>query len=175
MKLEDLARELGAECRGPADLEITGVAGIEDAVPGQLTFIANQKYAVLCADDEGLRHSRYSGFCGHHRRHAANSKSVSGLRPGSRNLLSAANLRPGYSSYSCYRRHCASIGTRCPYRGVCRCRERELYSETGPRFLAHAVIYPGVTDRRRFLRSLSCRSFAKAAASATASFCRMAP
>jgi UDP-3-O-[3-hydroxymyristoyl] glucosamine N-acyltransferase len=45
MKLEDLARELGAECRGAADLEITGVAGIEEADSGQLTFIANQKYA----------------------------------------------------------------------------------------------------------------------------------
>jgi len=45
MKLEDLARELGAECRGPADLEITGVAGIEDAGPGQLTFLSNRKYA----------------------------------------------------------------------------------------------------------------------------------
>src|SRR5271168_450714 len=45
MKLEDLARELGAECRGAADLEITGVAGIEDAGPGQLTFISNRKYA----------------------------------------------------------------------------------------------------------------------------------
>lgn len=45
MKLDDLARELGAECRGPADLEITGVAGIEEAGTGQLTFIANQKYA----------------------------------------------------------------------------------------------------------------------------------
>jgi UDP-3-O-[3-hydroxymyristoyl] glucosamine N-acyltransferase len=45
MKLEDLALELGAECRGPADLEITGVAGIEDACSGQLTFISNPKYA----------------------------------------------------------------------------------------------------------------------------------
>jgi UDP-3-O-[3-hydroxymyristoyl] glucosamine N-acyltransferase len=45
MKLDDLARKLDAECRGPADLEITGVAGIEEAGPGQLTFIANQKYA----------------------------------------------------------------------------------------------------------------------------------
>jgi UDP-3-O-[3-hydroxymyristoyl] glucosamine N-acyltransferase len=45
MKLDDLARELGAELKGPADLEITGVAGIEEACSGQLTFIANQKYA----------------------------------------------------------------------------------------------------------------------------------
>jgi len=45
MKLGDLARELGTVCDGPADLEITGVSGIEEAGPGQLTFIANQKYA----------------------------------------------------------------------------------------------------------------------------------
>jgi UDP-3-O-[3-hydroxymyristoyl] glucosamine N-acyltransferase len=45
MKLGDLARELGADCQGPADLEITGVSGIEDAAEGQLTFIANAKYA----------------------------------------------------------------------------------------------------------------------------------
>jgi UDP-3-O-[3-hydroxymyristoyl] glucosamine N-acyltransferase len=45
MKLGHLARELAAECRGPADLEIMGVAGIEEAGPGQLTFIANPKYA----------------------------------------------------------------------------------------------------------------------------------
>jgi UDP-3-O-[3-hydroxymyristoyl] glucosamine N-acyltransferase len=44
MKLGDLATELGVECHGPAGLEITGVAGIEEAGPGQLTFIANAKY-----------------------------------------------------------------------------------------------------------------------------------
>jgi UDP-3-O-[3-hydroxymyristoyl] glucosamine N-acyltransferase len=45
MKLDHLARELDADRHGSADLEITGVAGIEEAGPGQLTFIANQKYA----------------------------------------------------------------------------------------------------------------------------------
>jgi UDP-3-O-[3-hydroxymyristoyl] glucosamine N-acyltransferase len=45
MKLGDLARTLGVDCHGPSDLEITGVAGIEEAAPGQLTFIANAKYA----------------------------------------------------------------------------------------------------------------------------------
>jgi UDP-3-O-[3-hydroxymyristoyl] glucosamine N-acyltransferase len=44
MKLKDLAEQLGAECHGPADLEITGVAGIEDAGAGQLTFVANPRY-----------------------------------------------------------------------------------------------------------------------------------
>ena len=45
MKLSDLARELGAAYDGQADIEITGVAGIEEAGPGQLTFIANTKYS----------------------------------------------------------------------------------------------------------------------------------
>lgn len=47
MKLEELAQQLGAECRGTPDAEITGVAGIEEAGPGQVTFVANPKYASL--------------------------------------------------------------------------------------------------------------------------------
>jgi UDP-3-O-[3-hydroxymyristoyl] glucosamine N-acyltransferase len=50
MRLGDLARELGADCRGPVDIEIAGVAGIEEAAPGQLTFIANAKYARFAAN-----------------------------------------------------------------------------------------------------------------------------
>lgn len=44
MKLAELARLLGATCHGDEDQEITGVAGIETAGPGQLTFVANPKY-----------------------------------------------------------------------------------------------------------------------------------
>jgi len=47
MQLSELARVLQAELRGDPDLEITGVAGIEDAGPGQVTFVANPKYAAL--------------------------------------------------------------------------------------------------------------------------------
>lgn len=43
----ELAGRLGAELRGDPDLEITGVAGIEEAGPGQVTFVANPKYAAL--------------------------------------------------------------------------------------------------------------------------------
>ncbi len=49
MKLTDIAARLGARLENApqqADLEITGVAGIESATPGQLTFIANPKYAA---------------------------------------------------------------------------------------------------------------------------------
>jgi len=45
MKLGDLARQLNVDLHGSAALEITGISGIEEAGPGQLTFIANQKYA----------------------------------------------------------------------------------------------------------------------------------
>ena len=44
MKLAELARVLGAECRGDENQEIIGVEGIEKAGPGQLTFVANPKY-----------------------------------------------------------------------------------------------------------------------------------
>jgi UDP-3-O-[3-hydroxymyristoyl] glucosamine N-acyltransferase len=47
MKLKEIARHLGARLEPPdADVEITGVAAIESAAPGQITFIANPKYAA---------------------------------------------------------------------------------------------------------------------------------
>jgi UDP-3-O-[3-hydroxymyristoyl] glucosamine N-acyltransferase len=45
MKLKDLAEGLGCGLEGNGDLEITGVAGMEQAGPSQLTFLANPKYA----------------------------------------------------------------------------------------------------------------------------------
>lgn len=47
MQCGELARVLQAELRGDPNLEITGVAGIEEAGPGQVTFVANPKYAGL--------------------------------------------------------------------------------------------------------------------------------
>jgi UDP-3-O-[3-hydroxymyristoyl] glucosamine N-acyltransferase len=47
MKLAAIAKALGARVEnGPGDTEITGVAGIETAGPGQLTFVSNPKYAA---------------------------------------------------------------------------------------------------------------------------------
>ena len=45
MKLGDIARSLGCELSGDAETNITGVAGMEHAGAGQLTFLANPKYA----------------------------------------------------------------------------------------------------------------------------------
>ena len=38
---------MGAELRGDAELEVTGVKGIEEAGPTEITFVANPKYAGL--------------------------------------------------------------------------------------------------------------------------------
>jgi UDP-3-O-[3-hydroxymyristoyl] glucosamine N-acyltransferase len=61
MKLGQIAEKLGCTLEGDANLEITGVAGIEDARSGELTFLANRKYrpalqtthasAILIAQD----------------------------------------------------------------------------------------------------------------------------
>jgi UDP-3-O-[3-hydroxymyristoyl] glucosamine N-acyltransferase len=48
MKLSAIAAALGARLEnGSPDTEITGIAGIESATAGQLTFISNPKYASL--------------------------------------------------------------------------------------------------------------------------------
>src|SRR5271169_2534991 len=47
MKLAEIASVLGATLEnGDPNAEITGVAGIEEAVAGHLTFVANPKYAA---------------------------------------------------------------------------------------------------------------------------------
>jgi len=45
MTLSEIAAALGAELRGEGGIEISGVAGLEHADAGQLTFLANPKYA----------------------------------------------------------------------------------------------------------------------------------
>jgi UDP-3-O-[3-hydroxymyristoyl] glucosamine N-acyltransferase len=44
VKLGHIAQQLGCELRGDANLEIRGVNGIEEAEPGDLTFVSNRKY-----------------------------------------------------------------------------------------------------------------------------------
>lgn len=44
MKLGKIAEQLGCELRGSAEIEISGVAGIEEAEKGELTFVSNPKY-----------------------------------------------------------------------------------------------------------------------------------
>jgi UDP-3-O-[3-hydroxymyristoyl] glucosamine N-acyltransferase len=67
MKLGELARRLGCQLEGDAGVEITGVAGIESAATGHLTFLANRRYrraadttrasAILIGKDVALERS----------------------------------------------------------------------------------------------------------------------
>jgi UDP-3-O-[3-hydroxymyristoyl] glucosamine N-acyltransferase len=67
MKLSEVAQKLACRLEGAPETEIRGVAGIEQAEPGQITFLANRRYfpllhstrasAVLVED--GIKMARY--------------------------------------------------------------------------------------------------------------------
>lgn len=52
MKLGEIAERLGCELEGDAALEISDVAGIEEARPGELTFLVNRKYRSALRDSK---------------------------------------------------------------------------------------------------------------------------
>jgi UDP-3-O-[3-hydroxymyristoyl] glucosamine N-acyltransferase len=64
MTLGELAARLGASVEGPEEIEVSGIAGIDDADENQLTFVSNPKYlpklastraaAVILGPDIGL-------------------------------------------------------------------------------------------------------------------------
>ncbi|MCU1275468.1 MAG: UDP-3-O-[3-hydroxymyristoyl] glucosamine N-acyltransferase [Bryobacterales bacterium] len=56
MRLREIANALGCELIGDGQSEITGVAGMEHASPGELTFLANPKYAPK------VKHTRASAI-----------------------------------------------------------------------------------------------------------------
>ncbi len=47
MRLAELAARLSADLHGDGSVEITGVRGIEEASPSEITFVSNPKYAGL--------------------------------------------------------------------------------------------------------------------------------
>lgn len=49
MKLKDICDYIGGELSGDGEVEITGVSGIKEAVPNQITFVANTKYLSAIA------------------------------------------------------------------------------------------------------------------------------
>ena len=50
LKLQEIAERLKCRLEGDGDIEIARVAGIEQARPGDLTFIAHEKYLSKLAD-----------------------------------------------------------------------------------------------------------------------------
>ena len=47
--LSVLAEKIGARLQGP-DAEVGGIAGVDEAVPGQVTFLSNPKYAAAARE-----------------------------------------------------------------------------------------------------------------------------
>lgn len=67
MKLRDLAARIGCRVDGDGDLEIGRVSGIQDAGPGDVTFVANTKYEKDLAGTRAsaviLREGRLTAPC----------------------------------------------------------------------------------------------------------------
>ena len=67
MKLAEVAQKLGCRLEGSPELEIHGVAGIDFAEAGQITFLANRRYFPLLHStrasavllEEGIKMARY--------------------------------------------------------------------------------------------------------------------
>jgi UDP-3-O-[3-hydroxymyristoyl] glucosamine N-acyltransferase len=47
LTLGEIAERIGAEVNGDADVVVTGAAGLAEAGPGEITFLANPRYATL--------------------------------------------------------------------------------------------------------------------------------
>ena len=68
MKLGQLAEFLGATLSGPEELEITGLATLQEAGPGQLSFLANPQYRKYLGESHAaailLKAADAEGFAG---------------------------------------------------------------------------------------------------------------
>lgn len=62
MKLSELADRLGATLNGAGDVEINGIAGIEEARADQVTFVSNLRYAPLARTTRAAAVLVESGF-----------------------------------------------------------------------------------------------------------------
>ena len=69
MTLGQLAEALGATLKGPGDLNITGLATLQEAGPGQLSFLANPQYRKYLDNCQAaavlLKAADAEGFAGH--------------------------------------------------------------------------------------------------------------
>ncbi|PWB34585.1 UDP-3-O-(3-hydroxymyristoyl)glucosamine N-acyltransferase [Pseudomonas sp. SDI] len=69
LKLGQLAEFLGATLRGPEELDITGLATLQEAGAGQLSFLANPHYRKFLPDTKAaavlLKADDAEGFAGH--------------------------------------------------------------------------------------------------------------
>ena len=94
MKLRDLAARLGCRLEGDGDLEIVRVAGIHDAGPGDLTFVANPKYEKALAATRRVGGDPADGRPRGAVRRAAHRRSLSRLRARGRRCSRPTTARP---------------------------------------------------------------------------------
>ena len=109
MNLSEIAQKLGCRLDGPGETPIHGIAGIEHAEPGHITFLANRRYFPLLKTtrasavlvEEGIKHRtrrQLAPPCG-----AAYLKSLPRFCPRHRTLLPSSQLRAGISPYGAHR------------------------------------------------------------------------
>ena len=146
MKLRDIAARLDCELAGDGEIEITGVAGMEHAGPGELTFLANPKYA------HKVRHTRagailvseperdVSGPPGLAR--LVSAQSVSRFRARAGAFLPAAAARARHSSAGLRRGH-----------GHTRRRRFHRAVRRGGRARAHRAQRRAASARGRFTKA----------------------
>ena len=95
MILGELASRLGADLRGDPEVEVTGVKGIEEAGPSEITFVANPKYAGLARKTRAAAVLVEPEFPEIETRDAAAEESVPRVFAGAGYVLPAASLRAG--------------------------------------------------------------------------------
>ncbi len=145
MRLDILPEALGCRLAGSGEIEITGVATVEEGRPGHLTFLANPKYA------HKVKHTRASAILPGAARGIATpsglGQSLSRFCPRPGAVLSAAPPAAGHSPPRLGRRHAASART--PPSDLCRHGRARRIGRNAV-LHPHVVIYEDA-DRRRFL------------------------
>ena len=137
MKLRDLAERLDCRLEGDGDVEIRRVAGIQDAEPGDVTFLANPKYEKALRRDARLGRDPQGRRAGRRRARCCAPGPVSGVRARGR------SVRAGLASRARRPRLAARGRRRAAWRGRVDRRVRRDRRRRGDR--RSDVIFPNVT------------------------------
>ena len=110
MKLAEIASALGATLEnGDPATEITGVAGIEEAAAGHITFVANPKYAAVAKTTTASAVIVSEDFPAVATGDAAQQESLSGLRAGHRPVLPSSAVCARHASHRGHCSHCQAL------------------------------------------------------------------
>ena len=143
MKLRDLAAHLGATLHGDGDTEITGVAGIEEAAAGHVTFVSNPRYAAAARTTQASAVLVAPDFPEIAARHSPAGQSLSRLRACHRPAAPAPCLSPGIHPTAVIDPS-ATIGPGAHIGAYVVVGEGVPIGD-GAILLPHVVLYPGVT------------------------------